>query len=191
MVFKKMLGYNYNVIKDILKLNDKIIDPLANTKRKILAQTAGVFDPLSLCLPLMVRGKLLLRDQWKMKLGWDDVIPTDKVKDWRNSAPKLTTLNEFEFPRYVFRDDFPSDVFVFCNASKSGNGCAIYLVQNGKLSLLFAKSKVSLMTQKSLSTVELLALYLVLKCLKSLFEIICCLKIKNIFIAVDAQVMLA
>ena len=124
-----------------------------------------------------------------MKFG-KDVIPADKVKDWRNLAAELTLLNEFEYPKYVFRDDFPTDVFVFCDAPKSTYGCAIYFVQNGK-SLLFAKSKVAPMTYKSLSTLELLAVYLALKCLKSLFEIICHLKIKNILIAVDGQVLLA
>ena len=69
MVLEKMLGYNYDAIKDVLKLSDKIIDPSAVTKRKILAQTAGVFELLSLCLPMTARGKLLLHDLWKMKLG--------------------------------------------------------------------------------------------------------------------------
>ena len=63
---------------------------------------------------------------------------------------------------------------------KSANGCAICLVQNGKSSLLFAESKVAPMIQKSLLKLELLAVYLALKCLKSLFELICHLKIKNI-----------
>ena len=47
------------------------------------------------------------------------------------------------------------------------------------------------MTQKSLLTLELLAVYLALKCLKSLFKTICHIKIKIIFKAFDAQVVLA
>ena len=95
---EKMIGYYYDDIKDVWKLNDKIVDPSANTKRKILAQTAGMFDQLSLCLHVTVTGKLLLRDSWKMNFGWDDIEPADKVKDWKNLASELTMLKEFEFP---------------------------------------------------------------------------------------------
>ena len=59
---EKLLGYKYNIIRDSLKLNPRLSEPEANTKCKILAQTSAVYDPLSVCLPVTIMRKLLLRN---------------------------------------------------------------------------------------------------------------------------------
>ena len=74
---EKLLDYKYDILRDSLKLNPRHSEPEANTKRKNLAQTSVVFDPLFLCLPVTIKGRLLLRDLWKQKLGWDDAISED------------------------------------------------------------------------------------------------------------------
>ena len=78
-----MLGYNYDVIKDVLKLNDKIKQIL---KERYWLKLLWLLIHFHYVLPVTVRGKLLLRDLREMKLGWDDIKPPDKVKDWRNLA---------------------------------------------------------------------------------------------------------
>ena len=62
---EKLLGYKYDILRESLKLNPRLSEPEANTKRKILAQTSIVFDPLSLCLPDIIKERLLLHDFWK------------------------------------------------------------------------------------------------------------------------------
>ena len=47
---EKVLGYKYSTLEDTLQISGSPIDQSVNTKRGILAQTARVFDPLSLCL---------------------------------------------------------------------------------------------------------------------------------------------
>ena len=74
---EKLLVYKYNIIRDSLKLNPRLSETESNTKRQILAQTSTVFDPLSLCLPVTIKGRLLLCDLWKHKLGLDDAISED------------------------------------------------------------------------------------------------------------------
>ena len=59
---EKVLGYKYSTQEDTLQISRSPVDQSVNTKRGILAQTARVFDPLSLCLPVTIRGKMLLRD---------------------------------------------------------------------------------------------------------------------------------
>ena len=66
---EKLLDYKYDILRDSLKLNPRLSEPEANTKRKILAQTSTVFDPLPLCLPVSIKVGLLLSDLWKQKLG--------------------------------------------------------------------------------------------------------------------------
>ena len=62
---ENLLGSKYDIIRDSLKLNSRLSEPKANTKRKILAQTSAVFEPLSLCLPVTIKRRLLLCDLWK------------------------------------------------------------------------------------------------------------------------------
>ena len=66
---EKLLGYKYDIFRDSLKLNPRLSEPEANTKRKTLAQTSAVFDPLSLRLPVTIKERLFLRDLCKQKLG--------------------------------------------------------------------------------------------------------------------------
>ena len=59
---EKVSGYKYSTLEDTLQISGSSIDQLVNTKRGILTQTARFLDPLSLCLPVTMRGKMLLRD---------------------------------------------------------------------------------------------------------------------------------
>ena len=68
---EKVLGYKYNVNKDTLSLNPVTLNFEADTKRKILSQTSSVFDPLNLTLPVMVRGRILMRKIWQKGVSWD------------------------------------------------------------------------------------------------------------------------
>ena len=53
---EKLLAYNYDILRDSLKLNPRLSESEANRKRNILAQTSAVFDPLSLCFLVTIKG---------------------------------------------------------------------------------------------------------------------------------------
>ena len=97
-VVKKNFWAMSDIFRDSSKLNPRLFEPEANTKRKILAQTSAVFDPLSLCLPVMIKGRLDLRDLWKQKLGWDDAIFENLCPKWKVLYQGLVLLNSLEFP---------------------------------------------------------------------------------------------
>lgn len=65
---ENVLCYKY---KTFLQIPNMKVD----TKRALLSQTASVFNPLSLCIPVTVRAKVLLRELWPRKLSWNDRIP--------------------------------------------------------------------------------------------------------------------
>ena len=82
-------------------MNPKYSELDTNTKRKILAQTAALFDPLSLFLPVTIKGRLILRDLWKLKLGWDDVITDNLYARWEELYQDFMLLGNLEFPRIL------------------------------------------------------------------------------------------
>ena len=96
-----------------LKSNRRLSEPEANTKGKCLEYNSAVFDPLSLCLPVTIYRRLLLRDLWKQKLGCDDAISDDLCTKWKVLYQELVLLNSLEFPRQVFSDCGPADLYVF------------------------------------------------------------------------------
>ena len=69
-----MFGYLYNVDEVTISLVDCNLDANANKKLKVCAEISKVFDPISLFLPMSVKGHLLIREFWCKKSMWDDMI---------------------------------------------------------------------------------------------------------------------
>ena len=180
---QKLLGYKYDMFGDPLKLNPRLSAPEADTQRKILAQTLAVFDPLFVCL---LKGRLVAIYRNRR---WYDAISEDLYTRWKLLYQELVLLNSLEFPRHVFSDCGPADRYVFCDASKAVYGFAFYVVQGRRFALLYTKAKVAPTVAKSQPTLELLSIYLALKCLKNVCEVFCRLDIKNLYVAVDAQIV--
>ena len=76
---------------------------------------------------------------------------------------------------------------IFCDASPYSSGFVAYGVQNTKASILISKAKVAPMKPKTLPTLELLRV----KCLPTLLEAYFHIKIDNIYLSVDAQIVLS
>ena len=51
-----------------------------NSKCAVLFQFSKVFDPLVLYLPVLNKGKFLIKELWASKLEWDEVIPEETLK---------------------------------------------------------------------------------------------------------------
>ena len=66
---------------------------------------------------------------------------------------------------------------------------AAYNVQDGESHLVFAKAKVAPMNPKSLPTLELLAVFLAIKCLLPPLKVYSRIRIGDIVISVDVQVV--
>jgi len=61
-----------------VKNNTKHVQPTdstTNTKRKLLANTASIFDPLGLLSPAVIAYKIFLQKWWQDKLQWDELLP--------------------------------------------------------------------------------------------------------------------
>ena len=86
--------------------------------------------------------------------------------------------------------DKVNSLCLFCDASKSCYGFTVYGIFDGKAHLLFAKSKVAPFKAKTLPTLELLAVYLALKCLPFILDSFKHISFDQIMCAVDSQIVL-
>ena len=140
-------------------------------KRTVLSQTSKVFDPLSFCAPVTVRGKTLVSSLWSKTRNenhWDKEISLDAQKIWTDLSVDLGKLENLEFPRYTVTEDEPLDLYFFCDASTRAYGFVINAVQKGVSSFIFSKSKVAPIKSKTLPTLELLSVFVAYKALKNL-----------------------
>ena len=188
---EKVLGYKYNVSLDSIKISNDAIDLNINSKRKILSQLSSIFDPLGLCLPVTVRGKFFIKNLWSKKLEWDQEVDSSIKISWSKLAVDLNKLCTLNFPRNVVNNKYQTSLFIFCDASSEAYGFCAYAVQNNNSNLLFSKAKVSPLKSKTLPTLELLGVYTAFKCLKLILRSYSDLTINDVFILVDAQVVLS
>ena len=98
---------------------------------------------MSFCLPVTIRGKMILRDSWSQRLEWDDIVSEEYQTIWAALSYDLTKLDSLKFPRFVTSEDSPADFYIFCDVSKGAYGFAAYSVQDGEFHLVFAKAKVA------------------------------------------------
>ena len=99
--------------------------------------------------------------------------------------------SDLSVDRMVARSDFPANLVVFTDASKMSYGIAIYVIQNGRSSLLFSKSKLAPEPSKTLHSLELLAAYMGLKCVQTIVSNVNFnLDIKDVKFVLDSQVAL-
>lgn len=185
-----MLGYLYSSSSDDFTMSP--VERVAvKSKREVLSCLARHFDPLGLVLPVTVRGKLLLRDIWKLKLDWDQLLPDFLSGEWEKLYRDLITLVSFRFPRRALSVLDSVSLIVFTDSSKLLYGFTAYTsTESGGSHLVFAKSKVSPVKSKSLPTLELLAVFLVFKCIESLLDSLTGIAIDSIYIGIDSQIVL-
>ena len=61
--------------EDVPELLPKVL-----TKRLVLQQVMGIYDPLGIIAPFTLLAKIHLRETWKQKLDWDDPLPSPLYK---------------------------------------------------------------------------------------------------------------
>ena len=125
---------------------------LAFTRRHALSMVMGVFDPMGLVSPALMRGKLLLRRLYnpEIKAGWDSDLPLGEKKFWADWFNTLLHSVEVEFPRSTRPENgigVPA-LAGFCDASDVGVCASLYVLwkcSDGETSsrLLMAKCRVA------------------------------------------------
>ena len=106
-------------------------DDLCITKRVVLSFVARLFDPLGLLTPFSMVAKCLFQELWRMGLGWDEMIPEDAQKRFRQWVGDFQCLRRWKVPRSYtgapWRDIVAFQLQAFGDASQSVYGACVYL----------------------------------------------------------------
>ena len=101
------------------------------TKRQILSQINGIYDPLGLVSPFTVRAKILMRKLWaeQKDLGWDDPIKEEHYSEWKEFFSEFSSLHLMKVQRCIkpSNTDGQPSLVILSDASKDAYGAVAYI----------------------------------------------------------------
>ena len=98
------------------------------TKRSTISFESKLFDPLVYVEPITVKAKIMIQDQWKQNLSWDEDIPSEHKDQWLNWIRGISNLTSIEIPRPYFLTSISKrQLHIFCDSSQLAYGAVAYL----------------------------------------------------------------
>ncbi|XP_011862847.1 PREDICTED: uncharacterized protein LOC105559283, partial [Vollenhovia emeryi] len=157
------LGLRWHPKNDQFSFVIRPLTEVALTKRRVLAETARLFDPLGWLAPVIIRAKILIQSAWLQRIDWDTPLPADDVLRWKGLLDELPLFDQIRVNRWLGCDseDSQLEMHGFADASERGYAAVVYLrssISNvPSLHLLAAKSRVAPVKQVSVPRLELCA----------------------------------
>ncbi|KAG5881834.1 hypothetical protein JTB14_013025 [Gonioctena quinquepunctata] len=119
------------------------------TKRIILSTVARCYDPVGLVAPFILYSKRSIKELWKFKIGWDDMVPNEIHQMWSKLKDEWSAFEKIQFSRYMGTvRTSPVMLVAFADASMDVYGAVVYVrtvTENEEITvnLLCVESKVS------------------------------------------------
>ena len=154
-----VLGLTWDTSNDTLSLKEvSLSKPNWITKRTCLSTVSSLYDPIGLLAPITIVGKLLMRDIWMEKVGWDDKLPDQYAERLGDLIDTYNQLHSVSLPRKCIENG--DSLHVFCDASLTSYGCVAYSVNANKSRIIMARSRVAPLSTRTIVQLELTALLL-------------------------------
>ncbi|XP_038063243.1 uncharacterized protein LOC119733951 [Patiria miniata] len=163
---RRTLGVSWDLKADSFTF--QIAEPNANacTKRTVLSEVNGVFDPIGLAAPVIIKGKMLLREMTQDGGGWDDPLPKDLLQDWVMWRKSLIALTDVRVPRsfapFSTTEVVRRELHTFGDSSNKAIGAVCYLRTVGSndevhVQLVMGKAKLAPKAAVTIPRLELCA----------------------------------
>ncbi|XP_013416153.1 uncharacterized protein LOC106177802 [Lingula anatina] len=161
---QRSLGILWNLQRDTFTFQ-VTLDEKPFTKRGVLSAINSIYDPLGFVQPVVIGGKVLLRQMTQnQEIGWDDRLPDHLAPAWHLWRQSLLALAEIEVPRAY--TPIPSteasrrELHVFSDASQQAIAAVAYLKVidnqgNIHVSFLMGKAKLAPKHATSIPRLEL------------------------------------
>ena len=127
--------------------NDQLSIPLRSTttpmtRKALLSYVSSLWDPLGLLTPWSIRGKIYFQKTWPLKIGWDEPLPEEILRDLSTWITEATSLKEIPAPRICLTE--PTGIECYVDASQTACCCALYLTDSeDRRQLLISKSRLA------------------------------------------------
>ena len=88
---ERALGVKWNIENDQLGFTVNLGDK-PFTRCGMLSMISQIYDPLGLAAPFLLKGKINLQDLHQNNYSWDDIVPSNFIKDWESWKVQLHLL---------------------------------------------------------------------------------------------------
>ncbi|XP_046459823.1 uncharacterized protein LOC124206177 [Daphnia pulex] len=155
-----ILGIVWNPSTDHLGFRVKV-SRVNYTRVGLLAQVAGLFDPLGTAAPMTVKAKIKLRELGVKGLQWEDPVVGDEKEWWEEYFQKIGRLKEIELPRCLFpkaEEIVRTELHTFADASEEACAASCYtrvVYQDGRVLVRHIKTATKLAPLKTVSVCKL------------------------------------
>ncbi|XP_061886479.1 uncharacterized protein LOC133637538 [Entelurus aequoreus] len=95
---QRSLGIKWNIMSDYFTFHIPHTDK-PYTRRGVLSTVNSVFDPLGFLSPVIIQGRLLLRELSLHTTEWDSALPEDMRGKWVEWQQSLQCLSNLQMPR--------------------------------------------------------------------------------------------
>ena len=161
--YPKALGVIWNSVDDTMSIDVNYLgDEDVRSKRDILSDTFKTFDAMGWITPAVLPMKILIQTLWKLKVGWRDDLPEDKLLEHQTWRKELPLLSDVSIPRcYCLQETtLTLQLHGFSDASEDAFGAVIYLRvtyagHSPTARLVTAKSRVAPLKQRTIPELEL------------------------------------
>ena len=129
---QRSLGILWNIQKDAFTFQINL-DKKRFTKRCVLSTINSIYDPLGFVQPVVIGGKILLRQMTQApEIGWDDDLPQHLAPAWNSWRHSLLQLDRIQVPRaytpqHMSTDACRRELHVFADASQQAIAAVAYL----------------------------------------------------------------
>ena len=157
----KLLGLEWQRSTDVFSCRNLELDLNANTKRHILSSIASNYDLLGMNLPILNRARLFLHDLQNNGINWDDTLPPDSLRLWKNIARQYNASPKVSIDRSFGSRSDEYKLCCFTDSSSLIFGAVLYLYNcnSNKTTFLLAKNRIISKKNetRSVPTLELMA----------------------------------
>ncbi|XP_070526958.1 uncharacterized protein [Cardiocondyla obscurior] len=158
------LGLRWHPLRDAFRFRVPSSDTRPPTKRRVLSESARLYDPLGWLAPVTVSAKLMIQTLWLRGVAWDDALDAGDAAAWMAFRSELPLLEAVELPWWLWTSASRPSVRLhgFSDASERAYAAVVYLQvdeeeenSGGRIALLGAKTRVAPLRRVSLPRLEL------------------------------------
>ncbi|CAB0008058.1 unnamed protein product [Nesidiocoris tenuis] len=189
----KILGLKWNPADDVFSY-DVTAPPEGHTRRVLLSTIARLYDPLGYLAPVIFTAKRVLQLTWMANLKWDEEVPSEILKPWKQFVNELPMLQDISIAR-PFPTASQRQLIYFCDASTEGYCAVAYLRSSDRdditLTLLKAKTKLAPLKTLTVPRLELCGALLLSKLHESLKGLQSSLGVTKVYCFSDSTTVIA
>ncbi|XP_063979070.1 uncharacterized protein LOC135163522 [Diachasmimorpha longicaudata] len=174
----KVLGLSWHQPTETFRYKSGKFNAVTITKRIVSSEIAQIFIPLGFSAPVVIQGKLLLQELWKLKMNRNDPLPDEYKNRWRTFRD-LINLDRVTVPRWIQLSSETVNIQIhgFADASTGAMSAVGYIRMrtiNEKPStvLVCAKTKVAPIKRMTIPRLELTAALLLTRLVESTYEML-------------------